>query len=274
MRLVAIAATASALSSYSPRPPQLLTQCAWQINHCATAPRFRDVREWYEGDAHGSGNWGVTYRRYVDGFVKAVAEDLELKDGATIFESAVGEGWFLSGLYECLDTPMEVAGNDVSSVALEACQRELPWGSFAVGDSLNLTWVHSKFDAVLCAYIETGEAPTPQAEAQVTGAWVREMCRLAKPNGRVFVGNVRPPRGMVDEAAGSYLKPPDDLVTEAWWADAAGRYAWDVEDVRITPLTDETLLAEWGPRYHVFMRKKRAERKWPSWQEDTVTGGF
>ena len=256
MRLVAVAATASALSSYSPRPPQLVTQCAWQKNHCATAPQFRDVREWYEGDAHGSGNWGVTYRRYVDGFVKAVADDLELKDGSTIF------------------TLMEVAGNDVSSVALEACQRELPWGSFAVGDSLNLTWVDTQFDAVLCAYVETGEAPTPQAEAQVTGAWVREMCRLAKPGGRVFVGNVRPPRGMVDEAAGAYLKPPDDLVTEAWWANAAGRYAWDVEDVRIVPLTDETLLAEWGPRYHVFMRKKRAERKWPSWQEDTVTGGF
>ena len=46
----------------------------------ATAPQFRNVVQWYEGDAHGSGNWGVTYRRYVDGFVKAVARDLQIED--------------------------------------------------------------------------------------------------------------------------------------------------------------------------------------------------
>ena len=44
--------------------------------------------------------------------------------------------------------------------------------------------------------------------------------------------------------------------------------------MRIVPLTDATLLEEWGPRYHVFMRKRAAERKWPSWQDDMVTGGF
>ena len=47
-----------------------------------------------------------------------------------------------------------------------------------------------------------------------------------------------------------------------------------VDDVRTIPLTDATLLEEWGPRYHVFMRKRAAERKWPSWQDDMVTGGF
>ena len=84
-------------------------------------------------------------------------------------------------------------------------------------------------------------------------------------------GNVRPPRGVTDEAAGSYLQPPSDVVTEAWWDAKAGD--WGVDDVRVVPLTDATLLEEWGPRYHVFMRK-RAERKWPSWQDDMVTGGF
>ena len=29
--------------------------------------------------------------------------------------------------------------------AIEECRMELPWGSFAVGDSLNLTWVSPKF---------------------------------------------------------------------------------------------------------------------------------
>ena len=265
-----LAVTTSALSSYSPPPPKLVKQCAWQQTHCATAPQFRNVVQWYEGDAHGSGNWGVTYRRYVDGFVKAVAQDLQIEDGAHVFESAVGEGWFLSGLYECLDVSFDVAGNDVSMKAIEECRMELPWGSFAVGDSLNLTWVSPQsFDAVICAYVEPGEN---ENEAEVTEQWVREMCRLAKPNARVFVGNVRPPRGVTDAAAGSYLKPPSDLVTEAWWE--AKATDWGVDDVRIVPLTDATLLEEWGPRYHVFMRKRAAERKWPSWQDDMVTGGF
>ncbi len=268
--LAATLATTSALSSYSPPPPKLIKQCAWQQTHCATAPQFRNVVQWYEGDAHGSGNWGVTYRRYVDGFVKAVAQDLQIYDGAHVFESAVGEGWFLSGLYECLDASFDDAGNDVSMKAIEECRMELPWGSFAVGDSLNLTWVSPQsFDAVICAYVEPGEN---EDEAAVTETWVREMCRLAKPNARVFVGNVRPPRGVTDEAAGSYLKPPSDLVTEAWWDAKAAD--WGVDDVRIVPLTDATLLEEWGPRYHVFMRKRAAERKWPSWQDDMVTGGF
>ena len=65
---------------------------------------------------------------------------------------------------------------------------------------------------------------------------------------------------------------PSDLVTEAWWEAKAAD--WGVDDVRIVPLTDATLLEEWGPRYHVFMRKRAAERKWPSWQDDMVTGGF
>ena len=37
-------------------------------------------------------------------------------------------------------------------------------------------------------------------------------------------------------AAGSYLKPPSDLVTEAWWE--AKATDWGVDDVRIVPLTD------------------------------------
>ena len=264
-----LAVTTSALSSYSPPPPKLLKKCAWQQTHCATAPQFRNVVQWYEGDAHGSGNWGVTYRRYVDGFVKQIADDLGIEEGATVFESACGEGWFLSGLYELLDVSFDVAGNDVSMKAIEECRMELPWGSFAVGDSLNLTWVAPQsFDAVICAYVEPGEN---EDEAAVTEQWVREMCRLAKPNARVFVGNVRPPRGTADAGAGTYLKPPSDLVTEAWWE--AKSKDWGVDDVRVVPLTDATLLEEWGPRYHVFMRK-RAERKWPSWQDDMVTGGF
>ena len=37
---------------------------------------------------------------------------------------------------------------------------------------------------------------------------------------------------------------------------------WGVDDVRIVPLTDATLLEEeWGPRYRGFMRKRAAERK-------------
>ena len=61
------------------RPLELLAAAA-EINQAVRlaanplrrrAPQFRSVVQWYEGDAHGSGNWGVTYRRYVDGFVKA-----------------------------------------------------------------------------------------------------------------------------------------------------------------------------------------------------------
>ena len=66
-----------------------------------------------------------------------MAQDLQIDDGAHVFESAVGEGWFLSGLYELLDVSFDVAGNDVSMKAIEECRMELPWGSFAVGDSLN-----------------------------------------------------------------------------------------------------------------------------------------
>ena len=38
-----LAVTTSALSSYSPPPPKLVKQCAWQQTHCATAPQFRNV---------------------------------------------------------------------------------------------------------------------------------------------------------------------------------------------------------------------------------------
>ena len=79
---------------------------------------------------------------------------------------------------------------------------ELPWGSFAVGDSLNLTWVSPQsFDAVLCAYVEPGEN---ENEAEVTEKWVREMCRAGEAECEGVRGErAARPRGVIDAAAGS-----------------------------------------------------------------------
>jgi len=284
LRAVLLLTTTAALA---PAPKPLITPCAWQLDNCAREHAL--VREWYDKgrdqSRYGVGNWGVSYRQYVDGFVAAVADELNLKDGDAVFESAVGEGWFLRGLAERLPTiSLRAAGNDVLESALEVARRDVPGGVFCVGDSKNLTWVPAAtFDAAVCAYVEVGTAATPEAEADAYGSWTRELARTVKPGGRIFVGNVQAPRATEDAAAGLYLKPPAaaggrDVVDEAWWRDAAAsdEYGWDAEDVRVAPLTDATLLDAWGPRYHVFMRRRRkkAERKWPSWQDEFPSGGL
>mmetsp|Transcript_16975 Transcript_16975/g.52243 ORF Transcript_16975/g.52243 Transcript_16975/m.52243 type:complete len:264 (+) Transcript_16975:275-1066(+) len=251
---VAFVAVAYALA---PAPP-LLSPCAWQADHCARTYGF--VRDHYETDRYAPdlGNWGVPYRAYADGYVAAVAGELELRDGASVFESGVGGGWFLRALAEALPQTLRVAGNDVSEVALSEARRAVPTGTFCVGDSLNLTWVQeASFDAVLCAYLEVGRAASPAAEADVSGRWVREMARLARPGGRVFVGANRPPADW-DGTAASDIAPFGVPVT--WWRDCAASdaYGWDVDpaSVRVEPLADEGLARSWGSRYHVYMRRR------------------
>ena len=99
---------------------------------------------------------------------------------------------------------------------------------------------------MLCAYVEPGENDN---EAEVTEKWVREMCRLAKLNARVFVGNVRPPRARTPRRVGGRLVP-EAAVGPRHRRDAAGELAWEakatdwgVDDVRIVPLTDALSLA-------------------------------
>ena len=94
------------------------------------------------------------------------------------------------------------------------------------------------------------------------------MAAVTKPGGLVFVGNVRRPRSQraeSDASAGLYLKPPPaadreiDGVTPEWWRASADldTYGWDVDpaSICVRPLADPTLVGEWGPRYHVFMRR-------------------
>ena len=246
---------------YTTPPRCALECCEWQAQHCATT--YGRVVDWYEGGgAADVGNWGVAYDDY-EAFVDEVAPRLGLAAGDAVFESAVGAGWLLRGLRRRLGA-LRVAGNDVSSAALDEARRALPDGVFCVGDSLNLSWVPRRsYDAALCGYVEAGAA-TGKAEAELTGRWVREMARLVKPGGVVFVGNIRPPRAEADAGAGLYLKPPPgaepaEEVTRDWWREAAASdaYGWGV-DAAATELLDlrsPTLVREWGPRYSVVMRK-------------------
>lgn len=238
--------------------------CGWQRAHCRAT--YGAVNDWYSAtrSAEDAGNWGVSYEAYRDGFVGGVARELDLRAGDAVFESAVGAGWFLRGLRETLRIPLRLHGNDASEAAVGAARRALADGSFCVGDSLNLTWVAADaFDAVLCGYVETGGA---RDEAAATGEWVAQMAKRAKPGAPVFVGNVRPPRATDDAAAGLYLRPPEaaaaaaDPVTPDWWRESAASdaFGWrcDPASVRVRPLEAPELVAAWGPRYSVFMRRR------------------
>lgn len=74
LRAVLLLTTTAALA---PAPKPLITPCAWQRDHCAREHAL--VREWYDKgrdqSRYGVGNWGVSYRQYVDGFVAAVADE-------------------------------------------------------------------------------------------------------------------------------------------------------------------------------------------------------
>lgn len=242
----------------------LLRCCSWQRAHCER--EYRDLRDWYRSSAIAdAGNWGVSYEAYRDGFVRAVAGGMALEAGDAVYESAVGAGWLLRGLDETLGLPLRYAGNDVLADALVDARKHCD-GAFCVGDSMNLTWVaEDAFDAVLCGYVEAGAAATPEAEAAVTATWVAQMAKRARPGGLVFVGNVRQPRETEDAAAGLYLRPPPgdgrgERVDPAWWraraADDAHGWRVDPDTVRIAPLADPRLVAAWGPRYSVFMRRR------------------
>ena len=285
LRSAAIPSLSAADLALKPRPPRprardaaaadappLLRCCEWQAAHCAT--NYGGVRDWYDGESvewvrggvtyrgTDEGNWGVDYATYRDGFARPLAAELaDLAAGSAVYESAVGAGWLLRGIDEALDVELRYAGNDVSEAALASARRDLPKGSFAVGDSLNLTWVDAAtFDAVLCGFVDTIDADAAR-EKERTGAWVGEMTRLAKPGALIVAGNVEPPKAIPAPPGGLYAAATGaDGVNPDWWraCAASDEHGWgvDPDSVRIRPLDDRALIDAWGERYSVFMRRR------------------
>ena len=119
---------------------------------------YRSLRLWYE-NLHAEsdlpediGHWEVSYQQYKDDFVAEVADEMQLRPGDAVFESAVGSGWLLKSLRE-LQPPevadtLRLAGCDIIPSALDIAKRGLldsttaPSPVLCLGDSANLSaWI-------------------------------------------------------------------------------------------------------------------------------------
>lgn len=228
---------------------------------------YRNLRQWYEArhaastDPDDIGHWQVTYEQYLE-FVAEVADEIDLRPGDAIFESAVGAGWLLRGLRDVLppevgDT-LRLAGNDIIPLAIEIAQRGLKSAAAAspppvlcLGDSSDLTWVPpASFDVVVCGYLEN-KAVSAGGE-EWAGNWVSQMAWCAKPGGQLVVGNNHVPCGGSDPD-NNFGPPP------SWWKAAAesDRFGWGIDpaSVRAVPLRSASLREVWNDRYCVYMRR-------------------
>ena len=119
---------------------------------------YRSLRLWYE-KLHAEsdlpediGHWEVSYQQYKEEFVADIADEVQLRPGDAIFESAVGSGWLLRALRELqppeVGNTLRLAGCDIIPSALDIAKRGLLEGAGApspvlcLGDSANLSaWI-------------------------------------------------------------------------------------------------------------------------------------
>lgn len=240
-----------------------LEQDSWQEARLRSrGSPFREVSEWYlkawrmSGIEEDIGNWGVSYRTYVEEYVRDFASliDINEKDDRqrTIFESAVGSGWLIRGLMEVKSTCNSVQwyGNDILPDALRLARRDIPGGNFVLADSTNLTWIPSEtFDDCICGYLEASSdvldasGYPPNDKRNWFGNWVYQMARLVRPGGQICVGAI-----MIE-----HIEPE-------WWIEAAKSddYDWcvDPKSIKILHLDSDILKDKWGNRYCVRLCKK------------------
>mmetsp|Transcript_72447 Transcript_72447/g.141976 ORF Transcript_72447/g.141976 Transcript_72447/m.141976 type:complete len:322 (+) Transcript_72447:538-1503(+) len=261
------------------RPPSMvLEQDPWQyqlFRSPGSGNPYAEMTNWYlqswrESDVDEDiAHWGITYREYVDEYVRQFSELIPISQGMRVFESAVGSGWLIRGLLELkaaddgVDDGLESVewnGNDILPDALSLARRDVPGGQFVLGDSANLTWVpKAAYDVAVCGYIE----PSPDAivaggylltEVQDwVGNWVKQMTRLVKPGGVVCVGAVQ-------EVLEAY--DLSEKIVSSWWEESArsDAYGWGVDPDLVTTraLRSDLLEREWGPRYCVRLIKNKA----------------
>jgi SAM-dependent methyltransferase len=101
--------------------------------------------------------------------------------GATLLDVACGQGRFLE---YASSRGLDVAGVDVSEVAVEVARARLPGATVLLGDGEKLPFGDSSFDRVTCIG-SLEHFPDPSAGAA-------EMARVLRPNGQavVFVPNL------------------------------------------------------------------------------------
>ena len=101
--------------------------------------------------------------------------------GATLLDVACGQGIFLD---YARSRGLDVAGVDVSEVAVEVARRRVPGATVLLGDGEKLPFDDASFDRVTCIG-SLEHFPDPRAGAA-------EMARVLRPNGKalVFVPNL------------------------------------------------------------------------------------
>jgi SAM-dependent methyltransferase len=257
----------------------ILQQDPWQLELLRSPSKkqnpYHEMVQWYltswressveEDIAH----WGIPYSDYVREYVDPFSELIPISRGDKVYDSAVGSGWLIRGLLELKQqavddwSTVQWYGNDILPDALRIARREVPGGTFVLGDSANLTFIpDASFDVAMCGYIE----PSPDALIaggynlnairDWVGNWVAQMSRLIKPGGHLSIGAVQ-------EVLESYDR--SEKITAAWWEECARNdcYGWGCDPSSVTTrrLRSALLEREWGPRYCVYMTKRGSERR-------------
>jgi len=131
--------------------------------------------------------------------VRAYTQRLAIRPGESVFESGCGTGAFLQAVQQLYGTsvqPLRLAGIDFSRKALKVAKLALDHSSqghdyrsrhsLLYGMVQNLTAVPSNMYDVVLSFSVFGYLPSELDAAQAA----KEMLRVAKPGGRVFIGNV------------------------------------------------------------------------------------
>jgi len=173
-----------------------------------------------------------------------------IRDGDTVFESGCGSGAYLHSLRKHFD--IRVSGADFSETQIKLAKKFIPDGIFYVGDVrfLNQTETNSVNHATsfgVFFYLENYN----NAEMAL-----REMLRITKPGGSIYIGNVDDPdevwrenRGCMGEG-GFYIR-------KNWWNEMAVKYGF-----YLVSIVDErnTIVSEWKNsrwRYSVYIKKPK-----------------
>ena len=107
---------------------------------------------------------------------KKVAQWLNIAPGEAVVDIACGTGVWLAAARE---RSGQVAGIDLSEVAIEKCRKNFPEGTFHVGNAEQLPFADQMFDVVTC--LGALEHFLDKEAA------LQEMVRVAKPNARFLI---------------------------------------------------------------------------------------
>lgn len=182
-----------------------------EYNRLGARTDFTHLKDFARWSYIDSDDWTALCRRTAD-FIGIV-------DGDRLFEAGCGSGAFLAEVAAYRD--VHLAGADFAENLVAIARSRLP-GDFRVADITDLSSIPSAgYDKVLshCVFPYLASVEAARLAA-------REMVRIARPGGTVYIGIVNDP-----ERHAEYEVPPSGafLLTRAFWRDFADREGLHLE---------------------------------------------